>query len=114
MKKRLVSILLCAAMLLTLLPMTALASQYTTLTFQEAVTVNTEVGGSYWFQFTPSVTQSYCIYSYDDDVVDPFATLYDSEKTKITNNDNFNDRTRNFRIVAELTAGETYYIAALD
>ena len=60
-----------------------------------------------WFKFTPSTTKYYTIRS--DGSLDVMAQLYNSSSALITQNDDGGNGL-NFRMVAQLTAGQTYYI----
>lgn len=113
MKKRVCSVLLAAAMLMSLMtPLSSLAEEYVALTLNEEVTVTLGVGGEAWYQFTPDNSKTYCFVSSNADTVDPVAALYNSSMTLIAENDD--DDGSNFKITAELTAGETYYLKAYE
>ncbi|MBQ4617878.1 MAG: Ig-like domain-containing protein [Clostridia bacterium] len=116
MTKRITGLLLALVMLVGLLPtatFTATAEEYPSLTFQEEVLVDVEVGEIYRYQFTPTVTQSYCFYSFDNVDIDPYVSLYTASEELILSDDDGGDG-RNFRLVAKLTAGETYYLDVYD
>ncbi len=110
--KKLFSLLVCAAILLTLLPTVVLAEEYPSLTYNEPVNVSLAEGESKWFRFTPNTDGTYMFYSYDYVDADPYAILYDSTMTELAENDDYSDR--NFRISYALTAGETYYLEAFE
>ncbi len=112
MKKRVFSVMLIIAMLMGFMPIMASAEEYPVLTFGETVTVELGAGESKWYQFTPETDGRYSFDSSDEEGVDPVAALYDSSMTKIAENDD--DNGANFRINAQLVAGETYYIEAYE
>ena len=64
-------------------------------------------------KFTPSETCKYLIYSDNggnDDEIDPYVAIYDSNGDEIENDDDYNN-SYNFYCEFEAKAGETYYIA---
>lgn len=67
-----------------------------------------ESGQTVYYEFTPKITGEYRFYSKGS--LDTYAYLYDSEQYQLTSNDDGGEG-NNFRIVYDLTAGETYYIA---
>lgn len=98
--------------MMSFMPIMTLAEDYLTLTFGETVTVELDLGESKWYQFTPKTDRTYVFSSSDDVNVDPVAILYDSSMTLIAEDDDDNDA--NFKITAQLVAGETYYLKAFE
>lgn len=107
MKKRVLSTLLAIAMMLSLVPFAVLAEDYQSITIGEEFLVELEPNTSVWRQFVPETTSTYCIASFDPDVVDPICKVYDSEMNLIAENDD--GEGTNFNFAIELAAGETYY-----
>jgi len=74
----------------------------------EEVVVSTDVdGGKALFCFVPEVTGTYVFYSYDNNF-DTYGHLYDAQMYQLASNDDGGEGS-NFKVVYELTAGETYY-----
>ena len=68
----------------------------------------------YYYKFTPSTSGTYVIYSTQDQevantTIDTNVVLYNSSGTKLSENDDANNRDFNFRLAYSLTAGTTYY-----
>ena len=63
------------------------------------------------FSFTPEVSTEYLFYSFND-TGNPELTIYDEDFDLVTCNSTDMGLNYNFRITANLTAGETYYLAA--
>lgn len=62
-----------------------------------------------WFKFTAPETTTYTIYTMG--TLDTIGAIYDASGTKITCNDDYvYGGNLNFRIICDLTAGETYYV----
>ena len=62
-----------------------------------------------WFKFTAPETRTYSIYTIG--TLDTVGAIYDSSGTVIDDNDDyFDEGNLNFRIICDLTAGETYYV----
>lgn len=61
-----------------------------------------------WFKFTAPETTTYTIYTIG--TLDTIGAIYDASGTKITCNDDYVYGNLNFRIICDLTAGETYYV----
>lgn len=112
MKRRVLSILLVMAMVLSLTPLAVLAEDYPSITFNEEFLVELESDMSVWYQFTPEETQYYQVTSSNPDVVDPICKIYNSEMNLIAENDD--EDGSNFKCILELTAGETYYFEFLQ
>ncbi len=66
-------------------------------------------GTEMWYKFTPSSTAYYTIYTVGS--LDTVGYLYDANCNQIDDNDD-GGTGLNFKIVARLTAGQTYYIKA--
>ncbi len=112
MKRRVLSILLVMAMVLSLTPLAVLAEDYPSIAFNEEFLVELEPDMSVWYQFTPEETQYYQVTSSNPDVVDPICKVYNSEMNLIAENDD--EDGSNFKCMLELTAGETYYFEFLE
>ncbi|MBR5134026.1 MAG: Ig-like domain-containing protein, partial [Clostridia bacterium] len=112
--KKALSILLSVAMLLSLLPMSAMAlpATYEPLSYNEGTLIMLDIGTSTWCRFVPTVSQTYQIYSYNSDGLDPVAKLYDSVRAELAHDDDYDGR--DFRISYAMTAGETYYLEVYD
>lgn len=82
----------------------------------EQVTLDGDEVTEQWFSFTPEESGPYRFYSSDREEGDPYGALYKGEGDEqefIDSNDDGQGRL-NFSIVAELTAGTTYYLSASD
>ncbi len=110
--KRLLSLVLCLCMVLSLVPMTALAAEYPAINLGEDVTVTmngTDVTDAI-FSFTPTETAVYEFYCQRSDY-DPCGSILDAEGNVLAENDDYNG-TSFFRVGHKMTAGETYLLRA--
>ena len=107
MTRRMLSILLVLTMVFSVVPLAVFAQDYPSLPFDEEFLVELEPNSSVWYQFVPEETQRYRFESFNENGVDPFCAVYDSEMNKIAEVDDYNNA--NFQGTVELTAGETYY-----
>ncbi|MBE6757957.1 MAG: hypothetical protein E7552_05350 [Ruminococcaceae bacterium] len=115
--KRMLAWLLSLALLLSVTPFSVFA-----LSEEEALAASTLVCGEEWvldaaknggrqnFVFVPEESGRYVFYSYDNDY-DVMASVYDSERNQFGGDDDGGEEL-NFRLVVDLTAGETYYYTA--
>ena len=76
---------------------------------QEYTVTTTESGQYVYFEFVPNLSKEYRFYTTGSK--DTYGYLYNSSKSQIASNDDGGDG-NNFYISYNLTAGETYYIAA--
>ena len=112
---RFLSLMLTIVMLMGIFPMSAVAEDvpaHEIILAGDEVTVylDGEDTTEAYYKFIPEEDGTYIIYSYNNDH-DTLAYLYDSDMNEINSNDDGGDG-NNFKIVTELTAGETYYIKA--
>lgn len=111
-----VAILLAAAMLLSLVPMVSASEETPEITAALTLNKETEIFITYggevvYLSFTAPESGIYRIYSDSDH--DTWGDLYDSEWNLLASHGmEKSDYSYDFRIIHELTAGETYYIAA--
>lgn len=75
---------------------------------QEYTVTATDSEQMIYYEFTPKLTGEYRFYTKGN--IDTYGYLYDSEKRRLTSNDDGGEN-NNFKIVYNLTAGEKYYIA---
>ena len=117
--KKMISFLLCAALLLStaaLTPLSAFAVESNTpstapsISLGEKQTAEINKPGEYvYFAFTPDKSLVYEFTAFSDS--DTYGYIYDSTLNTLAYDDD-NGEGMNFRAVAYLTAGETYYLGA--
>lgn len=78
----------------------------------EQVTLDGDEVTEQWFSFTPSKSGSYRFYSTYKEEGDPYGTLYKGDEREFIDENDDGQGGLNFSIVAELSAGVTYYLAA--
>ena len=100
------AVILSVIMVLTLIPMTVFAADYT-IALGETITVNIPDGGYVNCKFTPAEDGKYVVYSESD--IDPYVYVYDKDGNCIADDDN-NDYadTYDFYCIFEAEAGADY------
>ena len=111
MTMRIVRALLCLALVALALTVPALAAvDATPLALDEPAKATIDEAGSYaYFRFTPTETNWYEFASSGSD--DTFGYIYDGNMQTLASDDD-SGTNRNFKVVAQLTAGTTYYLGA--
>lgn len=106
--KKLFGILLSFTMLLSVLPLSAFATDKSPIAISAGETINIDLqDAEYEFlEFTPTESCKYVIESTGE--YDTFVSLYDSGNKIIESNDDGGD-SLNFKLTCQLNSGETYY-----
>lgn len=108
--KRILGIVMTVAMLIGMLPLYAVATDYPTITADQGTTVTLD--GTYVtesiFKFIPEEDGVYIFWSYNNSH-DTYGYILDSGMQELQHNDDDGEY-NNFRVQYELVAGETYYL----
>ncbi len=110
--KKISAILLVLAMVLSMVPLSALAEDYPAITLGEekTVTLDGETITAMTFRFTPEESGRYRFYSYEGEH-DTYGYILDADGNVLAEDDDDGEE-RNFSAVYRLTAGTTYLLKA--
>ncbi len=109
--RKVLAIVLATLMVITLIPMTAFAADYT-IELGETITVNIPDGGYVNCKFTPDEDGTYVVYSDMGEAdIDPFVAVYDADGNKIADDDDsdYADDTYDFYCLFDAEAGADYW-----
>ncbi len=116
--RKILAVMLSLVMLFCVLPINAFATDetYPAIALNEVINLNfDEKNGQYIYAFTPSESGIYSFYSFDngdeEDHLDTYGKIYDSEWNQLANNDDFDDY-NNFNVSFPLSENKTYYLIA--
>ena len=110
------AVILSVIMVLTLIPMTAFAADYT-ISLGETITVTVPTEGYAECNFTPEADGKYVVRSDngDNDEIDPYIYINDSYNNQIASDDDSDYAdTYDFYCIFEAEAGETYTLEFYD
>lgn len=107
--RKALAVILSVIMVLTLIPMTAFAADYT-IELGETITVTVPAEGYAEYKFTPDEDGTYVVYSDSGEAdIDPYVDVYDADGNEIADDDD-NDYvdTYDFYCIFEAEAGADY------
>ena len=116
--KKILAVMLSLVMLFCVLPVNASATNetYPEITLDEVIDLSFNENDRYYiYAFTPTETGIYSFSSFDngdeEEHLDTYGTIYDSEMERIADNDDYYEL-NNFNVIALLNANKTYYLEA--